>query len=59
MVESAETFPTAATQLIGVSKRDAVDERFIAGPKKLSNGTRPAFQPALIGTHRSCTVRER
>jgi len=38
-----------------VSKRDAVGERFICGPKKLSNGTAPALQPALIGANVRCT----
>jgi hypothetical protein len=41
--------PIAASQLIELSKRDAVVDSVISGPKKLSNGTAPAFQPALIG----------
>ncbi len=49
----------AASQLIELSNRDAVGERSISGPKKLSSGTRPAFQPALTGTNRSWAARER
>ncbi len=52
--ERAASFPMAASQLIELSKREAVGERSIVGPKKLSNGTRPAFQPALTGMNRSC-----
>src|SRR5262245_9029850 len=57
--ERAASFPTAASQLIELSKREAVGDRSIAGPKKDSSGTRPAFQPALVGTKRSRAARER
>ena len=45
--ESAASLPIAASQLIELSKRDAVGERSIAGPKKLSNGTAPGL-PARV-----------
>ena len=57
--DSAASLPIAATQLIELSNRDAVGDSSIAGPKKLSSGTRPAFQPALMGTNRSWTAGER
>ncbi len=50
---------TAAAQLIELSNRDAVGEMTISGPKKLANGTVPAFQPALTGTNSSCVERAR
>src|SRR3954447_15760147 len=51
--ESAVSFPTPAIQLIELSKRDAVDDNSIRGPKKLSSGAAAAFQPALIGVNLS------
>ena len=39
-----------------LSKRDAVGDRFIVGPKKLANGSAPARQPALTGVNRSCAA---
>ena len=50
----------AATQLIELSNREAVGDRSIVGPKKLSMGVRPAFQPAFasaqIIAREICTV---
>ena len=57
--DSAASFPSAASQLIELSKREAVGERSMSGPKKLSRGTRPARQPALIGVNRCCASGER
>ena len=51
--------PIAASQLIELSKRDAVADRFIAGPKKLSDGTLPALQPALTGVNLACAAGDR
>lgn len=48
---SAASSPIAASQLIELSNRIAVDERFMVGPKKLSEGTCPAFQPVVTGTN--------
>ena len=49
----AAWLPISASQLMELSKRDAVADRFIKGPKKLSNGTLPALQPALTGVNRA------
>ncbi len=38
---STGVHPSAASRLIELSKRDAVGDRSIVGPKKLSNGIRP------------------
>ena len=57
--ESAASLPIAATQLIELSKREAVGDSSMSGPKKLLVGTRPAFQPALTGVKRSCISGER
>ena len=51
--------PKAASQLIELSKRDAVGDSSMVGPKKLVNGSAPARQPALIGVNRSCAARDR
>ena len=56
---SAAVLPNAASQLMELSKRDAVGDRSISGPKKLANGSAPARQPALTGVNRSCTGRDR
>src|SRR2546430_3449388 len=48
----------AASQLMELSKRDAVSDRFISGPKKLLCGTLPALQPALTGVNRACAAGE-
>src|SRR5262245_35666350 len=58
-VFSAASLPIAAIQLIELSNRDAVGDRSIDGPKKLSKGTRPAFHPALTGWNHDCTAWER
>jgi len=55
----AAWLPIAASQLMELSKRDAVADRFIAGPKKLSNGTLPARQPALTGVNLACAAGDR
>ncbi|MBM3481162.1 MAG: hypothetical protein FJX69_18440 [Alphaproteobacteria bacterium] len=47
--------PIAASQEIDWSKRDAVGESSMRGPKKLSKGAAPARQPAESGSRRSCT----
>lgn len=41
--DGAASSPMAASQLIELSNREEVDERSMVGPKKLSNGARPAF----------------
>ena len=51
--------PNAASQLIELSKRDAVGDSSMVGPKKLVKGSAPARQPALIGVNRSCMARDR
>ena len=56
---SAARLPSAASQLMELSKRDAVADRFISGPKKLSSGTLPARQPALTGVNRACAAGDR
>jgi len=42
-----------------LSNRDAVADRFIAGPKKLSDGTLAALQPALTGANLACAAGDR
>jgi hypothetical protein len=51
--------PNAASQLMELSKRDAVGDNSMVGPKKLVNGSAPARQPAFTGVNRSCMVRDR
>ena len=48
--ESAASFPIAASQLIELSKRDAVGDRSMSGPKKLFKGTRAGL-PACVDRH--------